>query len=261
MPEPIELLEAQAAATRQTIQSLAAADFAKGSLGCPGWRVQDVVAHITTGAQMFEGIARGTLSGANWMEERGRRLAENAALSPDDLKRRYAEADASLVSTFKSLSPEELQARRQHPAFGEVPVAQFLGMRISETAVHSWDIQSAVDPSAKLQAPATNAVASQIVNIFPAWFLPEAVAGMSRGYRFVVAEATHTLAIAGGKAAWTDDDGAADATLTLDLGDFVLLMTGRLSSEKLIDSGRAQASGDIQAAKQLSTLFKAFGGR
>ncbi|MFI5267607.1 MAG: maleylpyruvate isomerase N-terminal domain-containing protein, partial [Chloroflexota bacterium] len=66
MPEPIELLEAQAAATRNLVQSIADVDFARGSVGCPGWTVKDVVAHLTTGAQMFEGIARGTLDGANW---------------------------------------------------------------------------------------------------------------------------------------------------------------------------------------------------
>ena len=260
MPEPVELLEAQAAATRNIVQSVAEADFARESQGCPGWKVQDIIAHITTGAQMFEGIARGTLSGANWMEERQRRLAENAALSPNELRSRYAEADASLVSTFKGLSPEQLQAKRQHPAFGEVPVAQFLGMRISETAVHGWDIQSAIDPNATLQAPATGAVAGPIVNIFPTWFVPDEIAGLSRTYRFQTGDSEHMLTIADGKAAWVSS-GSPDATLTLDMGDFVLLMTGRLSSEKLIASGRAQVSGDAEAAKQLSTLFKAYGGR
>jgi uncharacterized protein (TIGR03083 family) len=260
MPEPLELLETQAAATQGVLQSITDADFARDSSGCPGWTVKEVVAHLTTGAQMFEGIARGTLDGANWPEERKRRLAENAALNPDELRRRYTEADASLVNTFKSLSADELQAKRQHPALGEVPVIQFLGMRISETAIHSWDIQSAIDPTATLQAPASSAVAAQIVNVFPSWFVADSIGGLSRTYRFVVDDTERTLAIAGGKAAWTSG-GSADATLTLDTGDFLLLMTGRLSSETLITSGRAQASGDVQAAKQLSTLFKAYAGR
>jgi alkyl sulfatase BDS1-like metallo-beta-lactamase superfamily hydrolase len=103
-------------------------------------------------------------------------------------------------------------------------------------------------------------VTAQIVSVFPAWFLADSIAGLSRTYRFVVGSAEHTLAIAGDKAAWTSG-AAADATLTLDSGDFLLLLTGRLSSQKLINSGRAQASGDLEAAKQLSALFKAYGGR
>jgi predicted lipid carrier protein YhbT len=81
-----------------------------------------------------------------------------------------------------------------------------------------------------------------------------------RAYRFVAGAGQHRLAIADGKAAWSPE-ATPDATLTLGVGDFVLLMTGRLSSDKLIDSGRARATGDVEAAKQLSTLFKSFGGR
>jgi uncharacterized protein (TIGR03083 family) len=58
MPEPIQLLEAQSAATRQIVQSLSDTDLAKDSPGCPGWTLKDVVAHLATGAQMFEAIAR-----------------------------------------------------------------------------------------------------------------------------------------------------------------------------------------------------------
>jgi hypothetical protein len=133
-------------------------------------------------------------------------------------------------------------------------------MRIGETAIHGWDLQSALDPNAELQAPATKAVAGQMVNIFPAWFLADKMAGLLRAYRFVAGAGQHTLAIADGKAAWSPE-ATPDATLTLGVGDFVLLMTGRLSSDKLIDSGRARATGDVEAAKQLSTLFKSFGGR
>lgn len=260
MPELIDLLDAQAATTRAIVESASDADFARPTSGCPGWTVKDVVAHLTTGAQMFEGIARGTLSGANWMEERQRRLAENAALPPDELRRRFTEADTSLVATFKSLSPTDLQAKRQHPAFGEVPVSQFLGMRISETAVHGWDIQSAANPDVGLDAPAMDAVGAALTAAFPAWFLADKIFGLRTTYRFVVDGAERTLAIDQGKAAWTSG-GSPDTTLTLDGGDFVLLISGRVSSQTLVDSGRAKTSGDKNAARQLSTLFRAYGGR
>lgn len=264
MPDPLQLLETQAAATRRIVESVPDAEFEKPSPGCPGWRVQDVVAHLTTGAEMFAWLARGTISGDQWMEVRQRRLAENSALAPADLKRRYVESDASLLDTFRTLTPEQLQEKRSHPALGEVPVAQLVHMRISEATVHGWDIASAVDPNARLEAPATPSVLPLISSVCPSWFVTDSIDGVRRTYRFVVRGAVNeerTLTIADGKATWSDGGGSPDATMSLDAGDFVLLLSGRLSSERLISSGRAQTSGDVEAAKQLSTLYKAYGGR
>ncbi len=210
---------------------------------------------------MFGGIARNEFSGDQWMEVRQKQLAENGALSAAELKQRFAEADAALVQTFKSLSPEELQAKRRHPAMGEIPVGQFVNMRISEALIHAWDVQSVLDPSAKLSGPATGPVLGFMLNVWPSWFLPEAIEGLQRTFRFVIGGAANedrTLVISGGKAAW--GSGTPDATFTLDPGDMLLLVSGRLSSEALI-AGRAQISGDAEVAKGLSQLFKAYGGR
>jgi uncharacterized protein (TIGR03083 family) len=264
MATPIELLEAQSAATRQVIQSLADPDMAKQAPTCPGWTVKDIVVHLTAAAEMFDQQAKGTIDGSRWLEERARRMAAIGSLSPGELRARYQEADQALVSTFKSLSAEQLQAKRTHPALGEIPVQQFLGMRISEAAIHGWDIQAALNPKATFQSPALPGVLPALVAAWPAWFIPEKIAGLTRGYRFLIGEPLnhdHTLRIAGGKASWAQDGTPGEVTMTLQAGDFLLLLAGRLSSEQLVTAGRAQVSGDVAAAKELSTLFKAYGGR
>ena len=264
MPTPIEFLETQARATRQLIQSLSDADMAAPSPGCPGWTVKDIVVHLTSGGQMFNGLAKGELDGAQWMEERQRRMAANSALSPSELRASFAEADETLVGTFKGLTPEQLQGKRRHPALGEIPVQQLAGMRTSETAVHAWDIQVALDAGAKFASPALPGVLPAVVAALPLWFLPDKIAGMERSYRFLVGEPMnhdHTLRIAGGKAAWVEDGAGGNVTLQLDAGDFLLMLTGRLSSQQLIDAGRAQVSDDRAAAAELSSLFKAYAGR
>ncbi len=264
MSEAIQLLDAQAAATRQIVASTPEADFSKPTPGCPGWTVQQVVAHITTGAELFTGMARGTLSGEQWMTERLKRLEANSALAPAELKRRFDEVDRGFVDLMKSLSPEELQAKRSHPAFGEAPVAQFINMRIGETCIHGWDIQSAFDATAKATGPATPAIVPFLMQVFPSWFVPDAIAGVHKTYRFVLSGAINeerTLSIADGKASWIPADAPTDATIALDAADFMLFMSGRLKTDDLIASGRATASGDVEAAKALSSLFKAYGGR
>jgi|SRR5579884_136225 uncharacterized protein (TIGR03083 family) len=264
MSDATGLLEAQAAATRQIVDSTVEADFAKDTLGCPGWRVQDVVAHLTTGAQVFRGYALETINAANLVEERARFFAEACALPAGELKRRFADTDRQLVETFGGMSPQELQAMRTHPVFGTVAVSMFLGLRISELAIHGWDVQSTGDPEARLEAPALVPVAERIADAFPGWFVPEKIASMDRAYRFVVGAPVNQdriLTIADGRAFWGGDTTQPDATLTLDGGDFLLLMAGRLSSEKLIQSGRARAEGDLGDADELSTLFRAYGGR
>jgi uncharacterized protein (TIGR03083 family) len=261
MPDLTELLDLQATSTRKIIRSVSDADMAKESPGCPGWTVKDVVAHLTTGAQMFDAVIRGTLDSANWIPERERRLAENSALSPSELRNRCTEADEQFVATFKSLSPEELKVQWTHPALGRVPVERFLFMRLGETAIHGWDVKAACQADAKLEAPAAPGVLQGMLAFFPEWCLSDKLDALRRIYRFDTGSKPYTLVIAEGKAAWADSDAPADATLKLDTGDFLLMLTGRLSSDQLITSGRAQASGDVQAAKDFSTLFKAYGGR
>lgn len=265
MPSPVELLETQSAATRQLVQSLSDGDMAKDSPGCPGWTVNDVVVHLVSAAQMFDQQAGDRpIDGSQWIEVRSRRMAANAALSPSELRARYADTDEALVNTFKRLTPEQLQAKRTHPVLGELPVQQYLGMRISEAAVHGWDIQAALDQNATFQSPAIASVLPPLVNAWPAWFDADKIAGMTRTYRFLVGDPMnhdHTLRIADGNATWAQDGTPGDVTMTLDAGDFLLLISGRLSSERLVSSGRAQVAGDIEAAKELSALFRAYGGR
>src|SRR5581483_4799380 len=107
----------------------------------------------------------------------------------------------------------------------------------------------------------TGVVLGFMLNIWPSWFVPESIAGLQRACRFVITGAANedrTLVIDGGQASW--GSATPDATFTLDAGDMLLLVSGRVSSEALI-AGRAQISGDAEAAKGLSQLFKAYGGR
>ena len=254
MSEPIDSLKTQASFGREVVQSLSEGDFARPSPGCPGWTVKDVVAHLTTGAQLIDRTVRRTGGGKDWAQDRAAIFGEMSALPVDQLKRRYGEVDENVVALLEGTDPAH---PCHHPAYGDIPASRFVAMRTSEVAIHSWDIAAANDPNARLGAPALNVVYGTLAANLPSWVSAE---NITRRYRFNVDGDQRTLTIYGGKAAWTDG-GEADASLTMDTGDAVLLLSGRMSSQQLIDAGRIKVDGDAAAARELSSLFRAYAGR
>jgi len=259
MPGPIDTVKAQSEATGRIIDSLSDADFAKDSPGCPGWNVGTVVTHLTVGARLFAGSAAGDKS--VW-ERREEHVKAVAGATPAEMKRHYADASREFISTLESLSPAELQSKTAtHPAFGEIPVARLAGMRVSEATIHSWDIEAARNPDAKLEGPGVQMTLDAIGGGLPMWFLPDQIGGFSRSYRLVAGNFDRRLTVDEGKASWAEGAGQADVTLTMDPGDLALLIAGRLSTDKLVSSGRARIEGDPVAARAFSTLFRAYDGR
>jgi len=259
MPGPIDTVKAQSEATGRIVDSLSDADFAKDAPGCPGWKVNNVVMHLTVGAQLFAGSAAGDKS--IW-ERRDEHVKAVAGAAPAEMKRHHADANRQFIASLESLSPAELQSKTAtHPAVGEIPLLRLAGMRVSEATIHSWDIESARNPHAKLEGPGVPMTLEAISGGWPMWFLPEQISGISRTYRLVGGSFDRRLTIGEGKASWAEGPGQADITLTMDAGDLALLIAGRLSADKLISAGRAKVEGDPVAARTFSTLFRAYGGR
>ncbi|HUZ09123.1 MAG TPA: maleylpyruvate isomerase family mycothiol-dependent enzyme [Acidimicrobiales bacterium] len=122
------------------------------------WTVADVLSHIGSGAVILERRLDDTLGGSTTPPD----FAESVwgawnAMPPQAQAADALLADQSLLHRLGSLSDEE-RARFQF-AMGPMTfdLAGFVGLRLNEHALHTWDIQVAFDPDATV-APASTRI-------------------------------------------------------------------------------------------------------
>ena len=216
------------------------------------WSIADVLSHLGSGAEIFAlVIDAGATGGAPPAQESFQQIwdAWNAR-SPEDQAADAIAADAALVSKIESLTPEQ-RAAFSVAMFGPAPfdLTRVLSMRLSEHALHTWDIAVALDPGARVAPDAVELLIDQ---------LPVLVGFLGKQAPAPVAVAVATTAP---KRAFILDtgvvslvpDGAAPATASLDLPAeaFVRLISGRLA-----DAAELTASG--VTLLELKSVFPGF---
>lgn len=101
---------------------------------CAGWSVRDLVEHMAVGATMSCQI----LAGEPWTREA---VVEEVSSAPDvkaEWERRTTEERAGFAA------PGALSRTVAHPVMGEIPCERFLGMRVGDALLHSWDLARAI---------------------------------------------------------------------------------------------------------------------
>ena len=197
-----------------------------------GWSVADVLSHLGSQAEIFGGILDAALAGAP--------LPGPEAFPPiwDAWNARSGEAQVSdsvtaneaFVRRAEGLSDAQLSALR-FALFGmEFDVVGFLQMRLSEHAVHSWDVAGALDPAAAVAADAVDLLIDT---------LPEMVERIGKPQdepfrvRIITSDPERDLVLAGEEAvtlgSW--DGGSTDGVVRLPAEAWLRLVYGRLHDE------------------------------
>lgn len=122
------------------------------------WTLAQVLSHLGSGAEIFTLLLDAGLSGtggpapeafgAIWDVWNGKRPEEQAA---DSLT-----ANETLVSRFERLSPAQAEAFRVDLIGSERDLAGFVALRLSEHALHTWDVAVALDPTATVSPEAVD---------------------------------------------------------------------------------------------------------
>ena len=101
---------------------------------CKRWAVVDLVRHMAVGATMSRQILAG---------ERSTREAvvEEVSTAPD-LKAEWEWRTAEERSGFAA--PGASDRKVAHPVMGDIPCAEFLGMRVGDALLHTWDLARAL---------------------------------------------------------------------------------------------------------------------
>ncbi|MGH3249219.1 MAG: maleylpyruvate isomerase family mycothiol-dependent enzyme [Trebonia sp.] len=197
------------------------------------WSVADVLSHLGSGAEIFSlYVNAGVTGGDPPAAEEFKPIWEAwNARSPEDQAARSLAANESLVARVESLTPAE-RAAFQVMMFGgmALDLAGVLGLRLSEHALHTWDVAVVLDPAARVSPDAVELLIDR---------LP-----MMTGYLGKKAPAPVAVAVTttGPERAFTLDTGgvtlapagAADApvaSLALPAEAFLRLAYGRLDDE------------------------------
>jgi uncharacterized protein (TIGR03083 family) len=117
--------------------------------GSAEWSVAQVLSHLGSASE----IALATLrAGKGDPEGNPRVWARWDAMSPAEQAAGFVTSEGRLVEALEALSDDELASKRLDLGFLPMPVdvAFLVGMRLSEVALHRWDVDVALDPAARL---------------------------------------------------------------------------------------------------------------
>lgn len=128
------------------------------------WTIAQVLSHLGSGAEIALRNMSGALSGTGQFDPAAFQPIWDAwnSRTPEAQAADCLTADEQHVSRLEQLTGEELAAIRLDLFGRELDAAGLVRMRLSEHAMHTWDVAVAVDPSATVLPEAVPEVLEQI---------------------------------------------------------------------------------------------------
>jgi len=121
------------------------------------WSIAQVLSHLGSGAEIFGLFLQSGLTGQDppGRDEFGPIWSAWNAKDPQAQATDGLRADGSAVARFESLDPD--QAKLRLDLFGsDMDLLGLARMRVSEHAIHTWDVAVALDPSATVAPDAVD---------------------------------------------------------------------------------------------------------
>ena len=194
------------------------------------WSVADVLSHLGSGAEIFSRYLEAGLTGGDppALDDIKPIWDTWNARTPEEQAAQAVASDEAFTARAESLTPQQ-RAAFHVTMFGRMPMdlAGALGMRLSEHALHTWDIAVVLDPASRVAPDAVDLLVDRLPTL--AGFLgkkapaPVAVAVTTTGpgRSFTLDTGGVTLTPAGA-------DDAPTASLALPAEAFLRLVYGRL---------------------------------
>jgi uncharacterized protein (TIGR03083 family) len=210
-------------------------DQVTGMSYCSDWSIAQVLSHLGSGAEIFGLIVEAGLHGreAPGQEQNQRIWDMWDAKSPQDQVRDGVAEDGELVEQLAAIPSEKRQDWRLNFFGSERTLADVIRMRVSEHALHTWDVVVARDPNATLAGDAAGLVLDNLPEL--AAFIGKPTGENlrvhvttehpERYFELVIGPDSVALAKTG------PDPAAGDATLRLPAEAFARLLAGRLDPE------------------------------
>jgi uncharacterized protein (TIGR03083 family) len=277
--ELVKVVQTESERLQQYLAALPADAWTKPS-ACARWEVRDVVAHLITinytdritralrgdtapsegrpAPSIFK--TRSQEEWRQWVMARAQQPIANRERLGNDLPSLLGQNWDQFHHFIATLSAQDWHKPCYH-SFGIIPVHSLVNAGAFELAIHSWDIRSALEPSAHLSPEALAA----ILNFFsecPHWFfLHDARLPTPIRYRFAFTGALSRewdIVVEGDKAsiAPAADATPANATFSCERETFALLMCGRIGFDAAMGDKRLIPTGDMAVVQAFKKWFK-----
>ena len=157
-----KIVHEEAKRLEQFLSTLSLEDWQRPSQ-CDQWQVADVVAHLV-GVQHAERITRGlhgdltppagfVPSGALNEDDLRDHMSQGAialrSQSSDQLLEAFRAEREQLDEVLAGVAPQDWEKLCYHPV-GPEPIRTIIDIRLTELAMHGWDIRASFDPQASL---------------------------------------------------------------------------------------------------------------
>jgi len=213
------------------VHGLASADLTRPS-GAAGWDVSQVLSHLGSGAEIGLAVLEGALNATGTPDGTFNKSvwARWDALSPAQRAEGFVAANDALVSHYEGLDAQTRKELKVDLGFlpVAVDVATVAGIRLTEFAHHTWDVEVAFDHEAPLLSAVTGLLLDQAGGFLD--FLGKADALDARPVRIAVhttaPERTFGLEV-GNTITLTDEPEQPDAVLNAPAEWWLRLTTGR----------------------------------
>lgn len=270
----IDLVNAEAGRLADYLAGMKTESWSQDS-ACEGWKIGDVVAHLSIAASTWAGSLSRAAAGDSEPAQgqsflgvgvRGSDIIANAATTHfqekgQQLLSEFNQGYEQLGQVMSTLRPEDWEKPCFHRR-GKMPVRQFVALRVQELAVHGWDIRAGLDSSTTISEEAL----PQMVTMVPRWlrtaFTPGLDLSTPARFRFDVTGAQRVSedVLVNGQEFEVQASGAgqADATFRCDTSNYILLIFGRLGVEQGVSSSRLSIDGSMERAAEFSAWFKGF---
>jgi uncharacterized protein (TIGR03083 family) len=216
------------------------------------WSIADTLSHIGSGAVIFtravEDVVHGRVSDSDfnqsvWDQWNAKSPSEQAA---DSLV-----ADAAMLEMLKGLNEAQRSAFKIALGPFEMDFSSYLGMRLSEHLVHTWDIQIAVDSDAIIPVEAWESTVATLA--ITAGFAGKST-GSQRSIHITTSEPAQgvTLELKPESVELTPSDPVSSPELTLPAEALVRLVYGRL------DPNHTPPGVETELLEELRGVFPGF---
>lgn len=236
MSERLEALRASATHLREVVAQLQT-DQQVAPAYPSEWTIADTMSHIGSGAVILQEMFASALAGTNSVEGFNNSVwdAWNAKSPAEQIDDALA-ADEAFIDVLDDTSDEQRAAF--HVNFGpmQLDFERFVGMRLGEHVLHTWDVEVSINPGAVLAIPAASLLLDQV----------HFVAGRSgkpTGEVTIISVRTHeptrdfNVVFEKSSVAVVDATHEGPVDVELPAEAFVRLIYGRLDAEGGLDDG------------------------
>lgn len=247
---PLDALRSSIDRLHATVADLPEADLSRSAYPSE-WTIADVLSHLGSGAVIFRRRLEDVVAGQDTPDDFMQGVWDEwNAKPPADQRADGLAADAALLEALERVTAEERAAATFAMGPMELDFDNYVGMRLNEHALHTWDVAVALDPTATVPDDVARLVAANLTLIARFTARPTGASttitiASPAGAQGLTVELTPDAATA------TVGPPAAPADLVLDADALARLVYGRL------DPAHTPAGAE---GPQLDTLRQVFPG-